>query len=1011
MIDSRQCLRRIAEVLLPDFISVYYVDIETDEYVCFFVSPDSKSLEVKKSGDDFFCFMSEYSEAHACAEDLHIFKEDLQKEKLLSELEVGKGLAVVYRINVDGKLVYHQLRINRDSHDGEEFFVLGVQNVEERIRERKLADRTETERDIYNQIVESLAAKYDVIYYVDPDSGKYSEFRDDPETGSLDIKEKSGDFFEDSIADIEMLIFPQDRFRMRNIVEKNNLLSLIAGKKSYSVDYRLVVEGKIQNTRMTIAQVSDRNHIVIGVINIDEEVARERARVNAINSANERATRDELTGANNKNAYGRLEEELQEKIDNGLEPEICLVVCDLNNLKLVNDSMGHKAGDEYIKSLCQLLSDTFPHSYVYRIGGDEFVVYLRKSDCRRRIALFDKIKKQICENKATGDGPVAAVGMAVFDPSKDEKVTDVFDRADNMMYLNKRELKGEDDQTVNSESDSQSEIDALHKAMLDSLFDAFSVVAEGSYVFICDMKYDYSRWSKTAVDTFELPSEYMYNAGAIWEEKIHPDDRAAYAEGINAVFTGSSEAHDMQYRARRPSGKYDVCTCRGLVMRNQQGIPTYFAGVIRNHGMQGNMDSLTGLRNQNGFFDDLRRNMSQGIDTRLFMIGIRRFSDINEIYGYDFGNSVLQKLGRIFFERLGNRGSLYRLDGTRFVVMTNVISVSEMRVRYEEMRSFCRRGFEVEGRSVVLELNAGAISIDHFSIDEKTIYSCLQYAYNESKYQRQGDLIEFQNAMNEEDRVRIEKIHSIRASISRGCKGFYLLYQPVVDADNEYIKGMEALLRWKDEDGKVVPPDLFIPILENDPLFPELGKWILKEALLAAKPILEYRPDFTVNVNLSYSQIERADFLDTVFSVVREIGVPNENICLEITERCRLLDMELLKNVVVNLRGKGIKVALDDFGTGFASVGLLKDITFDIIKIDRSFVLHVDRDRKEQALVDSFSSLAESFGTKICVEGIENAAMREVLINYNVQSFQGYYYSRPVEIDEIIDKIKAEGGE
>lgn len=1008
MIDSRKCLYSIADVLLPAFVSVYYIDIATDEYICYFVSPDSHTLEVKKSGSDFFRFMREYTSEHVYASDLHIFQEDLQKENLLNKLEIGGEMSVVYRWKICGKPVYHQIRINRDCRDGVEFLVMGIKNVDRLVLEKKQADRTENERDIYNQIVESLTAKYDVIYYVDPESGKYSEFRENAETQSLDIQVKESNFFEDTVRNIEEVIFPQDRFRINNIVEKNNLMALIAGKKSYSVDYRLIVNGKIQNTRMTIAQVSDRNHIVIGVINIDEEVARERARVNAINSANERATRDELTGANNKNAYGRLEEELQEKIDNGLEPEICLVVCDLNNLKLVNDSMGHKAGDEYIKSLCQLLSDTFPHSYVYRIGGDEFVVYLRKSDCRRRIALFDKIKKQICENKATGDGPVAAVGMAVFDPSKDEKVTDVFDRADNMMYLNKRELKGEDDQTVNSKSDSQSEIDALHKAMLDSLFDAFSVVAEGSYVYVCDMKYDYSRWSKTAVDTFELPSEYMYNAGALWEEKIHPDDRALYAEGIKAIFTGGMEAHDMQYRARRPEGKYDVCTCRGLVMRNRQGIPAYFAGVIRNHGMQGNMDSLTGLRNQNGFFDDLRRNMTQGTDTRLFMIGIRRFSDINEIYGYDYGNSVLQRLGRIFFERLGNSGCIYRLDGTRYVIMTNKRSVQEMRVRYEEMRNFCRRGIEVEGRSVALELNAGAISIDHFSIDEKTIYSCLQFAYNESKYHRQGDMVEFHNSLNEDDRVRIEIIHSIRSSISHSCKGFFLLYQPVVEAQTERIKGMEALLRWRGDEGRIVPPDVFIPILENDPLFPELGKWILREALIAAKPILKLRPDFVVNVNLSYSQLERADFLDTVFSLIREIGVPNENICMEITERCRLLDIELLKNVVVNLRGRGIKVALDDFGTGFASVGLLKDITFDIIKIDRSFVLHVDRDRKEQALVENFSNLAESFGAKICVEGIENTAMREVLMNYNVQSFQGYYYSKPVEIDIVMEKLKAE---
>ena len=164
MTDSRQCLRRIAEVLLPDFVSVYYIDIATNEYVCFFVSPDSHSLEVKKSGDDFFGFMSEYTEEHAYAPDLHIFRETMQKENLLNKLEIGEELFVVYRLDIDGMPVYHQLRVSRSSREGDEFFVIGVKNVDELVHEQKRADRIENERDIYNQIVESLAAKYEVIY-------------------------------------------------------------------------------------------------------------------------------------------------------------------------------------------------------------------------------------------------------------------------------------------------------------------------------------------------------------------------------------------------------------------------------------------------------------------------------------------------------------------------------------------------------------------------------------------------------------------------------------------------------------------------------------------------------------------------------------------------------------------------------------------------------------------------------------------------------------------------------
>ena len=109
--------------------------------------------------------------------------------------------------------------------------------------------------------------------------------------------------------------------------------------------------------------------------------------------------------------------------------------------------------------------------------------------------------------------------------------------------------------------------------MLDTLYKAFELVSEGTYVYLCDMKYDYSRWTKSAVDLFGLPAEYMYGAGEIWEERIHPDDRAAYHEGIDEIFAGNASGHDMQYRAKRVTGEYDVCTCRGIVIRDPAGEP------------------------------------------------------------------------------------------------------------------------------------------------------------------------------------------------------------------------------------------------------------------------------------------------------------------------------------------------------------------------------------------------------------------------------------------------------
>ena len=119
------------------------------------------------------------------------------------------------------------------------------------------------------------------------------------------------------------------------------------------------------------------------------------------------------------------------------------------------------------------------------------------------------------------------------------------------------------------------------KQRLDSVFDAFSIVADDTYVFLCDMRYDYSRWSKALVETFGLPSEYMYEAGKIWEEHIHPDDRDDYHKGIDELFAGNASAHDMEYRALRADGTFDKCLCRGVVLRDLNGEPDYFVGSIR----------------------------------------------------------------------------------------------------------------------------------------------------------------------------------------------------------------------------------------------------------------------------------------------------------------------------------------------------------------------------------------------------------------------------------------------
>ncbi|MBP3380192.1 MAG: GGDEF and EAL domain-containing protein [Ruminococcus sp.] len=542
---------------------------------------------------------------------------------------------------------------------------------------------------------------------------------------------------------------------------------------------------------------------------------------------------------------------------------------------------------------------------------------------------------------------------------------------------------------------------------LNSIFDTVYVIAEGAYVFLCEMKTNISRWSKSAVDFFDLPSEYMYDAGSIWAEHIHPDDRQAYEQSIADVFSGKSSSHNIQYRARSADGRYTVCTCRGMVIRNNDGTPEYFGGVIRNHGLFSYIDPVTGLRSLYGYFDDITGIFCQRRNALFVMLGLSSFSYINDVYGYNFGNRVLQVLSRTLSRFFGSDSTFYRMDGPHFGVISLSMTADEAAEKYEELRNYLQKEFFVDGEKITLTLNGGAVQADRMDVASETLYSCLRYTYNESKHNKCGDFTVFSDIVTADNKKVIERLNTIRGCISQGCRGFYLCYQPIVDAKTEKLKGMEALIRWKDESYGVVPPGLFIPVLEQDAMFPELGRWILRQAMTDGKQFLKINPDLVINVNLSYTQIKKNSFLKELFELIEETGFPIEHLCLEITERCRLLDTEMLKDMFSILRQRGVKIAVDDFGTGFSSLGFLRNIPVDVVKIDREFVKDIRKNTADQYSVKFISELAGAFSADVCAEGIENIEVRDFLKNYNIGSLQGYYYSKPVTVNELLEKINA----
>ena len=542
------------------------------------------------------------------------------------------------------------------------------------------------------------------------------------------------------------------------------------------------------------------------------------------------------------------------------------------------------------------------------------------------------------------------------------------------------------------------EISEERKRELDNLFHAFEIVSERAYVFLCDMKYDYSRWSETAVQYFGLPDPYMFHAGDIWEQHIHQDDRKSYRESIQAIFAGTDSGHDMQYRARDRQGRYVVCTCRGSVLRDEDGSPVYFVGSIRNHGLANSVDPLTGFQNQYGLFEYLNVLFETQVKANIMMVGIGHFSTINEMWGYDFGNIVIHKLVQLLKREFRNEGAIYRVDGVRFVLLTQTIPMTELPARFEALKKKISEDLVIDGYNPQLLVYGSAMEIKTFQIKPQAMFSCLEYAYNISREQRDGDFHIFKEETDENRTNLLMLINTIRKSIENDCEGFLLHYQPIIKAKTNTLQGAEALIRWQDPAYGLVPPSKFIPVIENDPVFIRLGEWILHRAMEDIKPFLEKYPSFELNVNLSYQQLRQESFVNMVKRQLEITGFPPHNLYLEITERCRLMDINRLSGVLQELRNIGVRFAIDDFGTGYSSMDILNRLKFEIVKIDKVFVDHVTEHSKNAEIIAAINNLAMACGATVCVEGVETAKQCGIVEQCGVDCIQGYYFSKPLDL-------------
>ena len=437
----------------------------------------------------------------------------------------------------------------------------------------------------FNQIAETLAAHYDSVFYVDAESGHYTELVPTQILAELRIPEEGQDFFSMAKANADKYVHPDDLDLVLLIHDKKTIVDTVTKAGSYSVSCRLLIDGNIKHIRHVDMLCEDRKHILFCMENIDDEVREREAQQEKLRSAERKVKLDELTGSKNNNAFL----ELSKSLDNSIRTvdanlRFGIIICDVNDLKHYNDTRGHIFGNEFLRRACRMICENFPHSQIYRVGGDEFAVYLDGEDYEIREELLENLRRESYANGRSRSGPVIATGMSIYEPASDAKFSDVVNRADLDMYKNKKLLKaGAPAGRVDTARKVEIPIPDGRKRKLDAMFGALLTIAGGGYVFLNDLRYDYSRWSSELADDYGFESEYIYHVGQIWQEYVHPDDLTKYNEIVDSIISGTGDPKDLKYRARRPDGSYVVLQPRAFVLCDDDGHPEYYGGIIIQH--------------------------------------------------------------------------------------------------------------------------------------------------------------------------------------------------------------------------------------------------------------------------------------------------------------------------------------------------------------------------------------------------------------------------------------------
>ncbi|CCL36577.1 phosphodiesterase PdcB [Clostridioides difficile] len=545
------------------------------------------------------------------------------------------------------------------------------------------------------------------------------------------------------------------------------------------------------------------------------------------------------------------------------------------------------------------------------------------------------------------------------------------------------------------------ESNSLSLDHIEIFFELLSQSTE-DYIFFWDINRNKFKISSAIFDEFNLSKEIESDLVNCWSKIVYPDDVQIWKDDIQELLHGKKGEHNLEYRLINKYKEIVWISCRGKVYVADDPKTIFLVGRIKNIGEKNKFDSITGTWNREQFEHRMNYLIKEKIykNGAMFIMDIDNFKNINEKYGHSYGDKVLRAIATEVLEYLPKDVRLYRLDGDEFAFFYPMCTKETIEKIYEKIQMYTNTQHEIESNKYYCTVTAGVAMYPEDGDNYLDLFKHADIALDIAKISGKNRIKFFSQELYENKLKVISMQQKLRECVENNFNDFKLFFQPQVNAVTKEVIGAEVLLRWHSSTYGEVSPVEFIPILEQSNLIIPVGKWIIKEAVKQCKEWHKINPDFKISVNVSYIQLKEDFFRDFIVECLVEYQLRPEFLILELTENCWIPDINLLNDKFISLKGIGVYIAIDDFGTGYSSLNYLKELSVNIIKIERSFVKNITYNSYEYTFLEYIIKLAHIINLKVCVEGIESYEEYDIVKSLGVDIIQGFLFGRPVSASE-----------